>query len=411
MVGVLLILAGGAQPAPAVRTSEPVPLHVRVYAGRGMDLSTVERSQAVARRLLTSAGIDLVWRLCEPAAVCDPGTRPPREIPILLSAEALKNGHEVCGRAAVASAGSGTVRVSVPCVAGVAARLAVNRGGTVHPLLKVARFDDVLGAVEAHELGHVLGLKHGRGVMQARLDANDIVALRLGNLVFSASQGARMQTLLMEQTGEESLPTRPDDLLALDPPRLLALVAHSRPAPVPAATRLAALQRLPAHGEATNLDDRSTRKLGSLSRGLRAAQRDAIYALKVIDVPQAVVANYFAAAILVSRPALDLLEEDELEAVVAHEVAHEYVWAEYERASAQANERRLRELELVCDAIAVVTQRAAGIDPSALARAIERISRYNRSRLGQADNERRYPTVDERRRLIQLLTKRLPAPR
>jgi len=204
MVGVLLVLLGGAQVAPATIAPDPVLLHVRVYADRGVGRSTVERSQAVARRLLMSAGIDLVWRLCEPSAVCDLGTRPPREITVVLSADALTNGFEVCGRAAIgARGGRGTVRVSVPCVAGVAARLAVSGGGKAHPLLKVLGYDDVLGAVEAHELGHVLGLKHARGVMRARLDANDILALRLGILVFSASQRARMRALLAKPAGEE----------------------------------------------------------------------------------------------------------------------------------------------------------------------------------------------------------------
>jgi hypothetical protein len=208
MVGALLVLLGLAQVGPIRTTSDRIPLHVRVYADRGVGRTTVERTQAIARRLLAPAGIDLVWRLCVPVAVCDAGNRPPREITVIISTDALSHQREICGRAVMGTtlAGTGIVRVSLPCVEGFAGRLARSgggRGGPVHPLLKLAAYDDVLGAVEAHELGHVFGLKHADGLMHARLDATDIVALRLGTLMFSASQSARMRTLLAEPAGEE----------------------------------------------------------------------------------------------------------------------------------------------------------------------------------------------------------------
>jgi hypothetical protein len=49
--------------------------------------------------------------------------------------------------------------------------------------------------------------------------------------------------------------------------------------------------------------------------------------------------------------------------LVGHEAGHEYVWAEYERASSARDHARLRELELLCDAIAVVTLHGLGIEP------------------------------------------------
>jgi predicted Zn-dependent protease len=76
----------------------------------------------------------------------------------------------------------------------VASQLAVRRGGTVHPLLLVSRHDDLLGAVIAHEIGHVLGLRHGTGLMRARLDPRDVVALRLGSLAFAPVDAARLRT-------------------------------------------------------------------------------------------------------------------------------------------------------------------------------------------------------------------------
>jgi hypothetical protein len=200
----LVLLMAGGQAQSGVPAPDPVELRVRVYIDRGLDQTTVERAQEVAQRLLASAGIEMTWRLCDPPGACDTTADPAPEVVVILSRQELTNRQENCGRAAVGvRPGRGTVRVSVTCAAAVAARLAVQREGPRHPLLAMPRSDDLVGAVEAHEIGHVLGLRHGSGLMRAKLDPADIVALRLGKLAFAAVEGSRMRMLLAPSAGEE----------------------------------------------------------------------------------------------------------------------------------------------------------------------------------------------------------------
>ena len=109
--------------------------------------------------------------------------------------------------------------------------------------------------------------------------------------------------------------------------------------------------------------------------------------------------------VLISAPVLRLVDTDELQALVAHEIGHEYIWAEYERRSKLADRHRLKELELVCDGIAVMILRELRIDASRLIAAIEKITRYNRDRFGSTMNEAAYPTVAERRKFERAVTK------
>ena len=92
-----------------------------------------------------------------------------------------------------------------------------------------------------------------------------------------------------------------------------------------------------------------------------------------------------------------MLSSPEVEALAAHEIGHEYVWAEYERAIRLGDRDRTKELELMCDAIAIATLHRLGLDPSRLMSGLEKISRFNRDRFGTALNEGNYPTLAERR--------------
>ena len=186
------------------------------------------------------------------------------------------------------------------------------------------------------------------------------------------------------------------NLLAMDPSAFVQFLKTARPEPVSAKDKARASSSLPEEGEVTNLNAAARLKLAALADVLRATGRDSVYDIKVIAVPQAAVALYARAFLLISEPALTLLDADELRALVAHEVGHEYVWADRERSVTLGDRSRLKDLELMCDAIAVVTLHGLGMDVSRLMAGLEKISRFNRKRFGPADNEKDYPTVAER---------------
>jgi hypothetical protein len=176
-----------------------------------------------------------------------------------------------------------------------------------------------------------------------------------------------------------------------------------RPAPVSLAEREGVLATLPPEGEVRGLDTAQRKKLAAARRVLELHGREAVYVVKVIEVPQAAVALHARAVVLVSEPALDLLDPEDLQALVAHEVAHEYFWSEYFRARRDDDRLLLQTLELLCDGLAIVTLRSAGMDPRRLTSGLEKILRYNRDRFGAALNEDRHPAIGERRRFARRL--------
>jgi len=197
-------------------------------------------------------------------------------------------------------------------------------------------------------------------------------------------------------------PVNSRDLLSGDAAAFARLLENARPAPVSPEEKARILKSLPEEGEVTDLDPATMHKLASVQQVLRtAAGGDTVYEMKVIDVAQAAVALHARAVLLISKPALDLLGADELQAVAAHEIGHEYVWVEYDRASKAGDYKRRKELELLCDAIGIVILHQLGMNTSRLMAGVEKISRFNRERFGTALNENAYPTVSQRRQFAR----------
>jgi hypothetical protein len=182
-----------------------------------------------------------------------------------------------------------------------------------------------------------------------------------------------------------------------------ARLDSARPDALSPAEREGVLATLPPDGDVRDLDPSQRKKLATARRVLELHGRETVYVVKVIEVPQAAVALHGRAVVLVSRPALDLLDAGELQALFAHEVGHEYFWNDYFRARRDHDRLQLQTVELLCDGLAIVTLQRAGMDPGRLTSAVEKIVGYNRDRLGAALDEGDHPAVGERRRFARRL--------
>lgn len=177
-----------------------------------------------------------------------------------------------------------------------------------------------------------------------------------------------------------------------------------RPPPVSPGARSRTLATLPTEGE-LQPDAKETSKLAALEPILQYHQRLDVWIFKVIDVPQAFVGLHERAIVLISRQALRRVTAAELQAIVAHEIGHEFFWADYAAAAKRADRSALQELELRCDGIAVLTLLAIGLDPNALSAATRKLYSFNET-IGAIANAGNYPDPSERARFVRELTDR-----
>lgn len=193
-----------------------------------------------------------------------------------------------------------------------------------------------------------------------------------------------------------------DELQATDPRAFARLLETARPKPVSAGDKIRILRRLPREGEVANPGDAARRKLAALTQLLRATGSD--YEIKVIDVPLARIGLFERSVVLISQNALAIADGEEIQALMAHELGHDYLWADHQRASTLGDRNRLKQLELMCDAIAIVILHGLGMDPSRLMTSVERITLYNRKFLGPTIDESGYPTLSERQAFARAVT-------
>jgi hypothetical protein len=171
-----------------------------------------------------------------------------------------------------------------------------------------------------------------------------------------------------------------------------------RPPPLSPALRAQVVASLPPHGE-LQPTSAERRKLAALDAVLGLHDRKGVIEVKVIEVGQAAVALHARAVLLVSRGALARLTPEELQAVAAHELAHEYSWDDYQEAMRENAWERRQEMELMCDGFAVMTLRVLGVDPARLVSAVTKLTRYN-ERVGTNATAAAYVSLEDRRWFI-----------
>jgi peptidase M48-like protein len=137
-------------------------------------------------------------------------------------------------------------------------------------------------------------------------------------------------------------------------------------------------------------------KLDALRPVLEYLERDVAIEVKILRLELAWAGLLGGAAVLVSEGAVDLLTAEELQAVVAHELAHEYFADEYEAARSGKRYDTVREIELRCDAVSIVTMRGLRLDPGALLSAVAKLTKFNHRR-GFPNSPTLAPSMEERR--------------
>jgi hypothetical protein len=176
-----------------------------------------------------------------------------------------------------------------------------------------------------------------------------------------------------------------------------------RPPPASPPLRARALAALPRDGILVPNDSERS-KLTGLEAVLVYHERLQVFDVRVVDLPIAAVALYYRSVLLISRPALRLLSAAELQAIVAHEIGHEYFWSEFEITRAGQSHLRRQELELKCDGVAVLTLTALGLNPARLVESIRKVDRFN-AFLGPAADADAYPSARDRIGFVKVLLK------
>lgn len=177
-----------------------------------------------------------------------------------------------------------------------------------------------------------------------------------------------------------------------------------RPSPVNPSDKALLLRDLPSLVVKNRVTDkRALRQLSArLSTLLKLYERVGIVELIIFRHSEPIVISKAGAVIALSTEILKIVGNDDgaLIGIVAHELAHEYVALELLGAMRSKNLSRMRELELFCDAVAVIVLLDLGLDPVRYANALRRIATYSEAATELNNGQNSHPAVNARVRVI-----------
>jgi len=164
--------------------------------------------------------------------------------------------------------------------------------------------------------------------------------------------------------------------------RLEEHLKRTRPKPVSPAYKARAIANLPPDGE-VQPSTKDQVKLAALVPILESHDRSGVIEPKVIGDKEILsIGLYERCALIITKKALDLLSKEELQAVIAHELAHELFWDEYRLAREAGQDDKIQEIDLRCDGIAIFTLARLGLNPNLLVSAVKKMSRYSQETWG-----------------------------
>jgi len=172
---------------------------VQVYNDARAAAQTLERGEREAARIFHEAGVEIVWRNCNPAKkdarmVADCA---PQAGPLNLGLIITPGFPKVQGVTT-----SHTMGLSFGNLASVSFLEIKNEAGAVD-----VTASEILGPAIAHELGHVLLESSGHtpaGIMRARWAHEDLLAAACGRLGFSPQQAERMRALVRNRAERQA---------------------------------------------------------------------------------------------------------------------------------------------------------------------------------------------------------------
>jgi len=114
------------------------------------------------------------------------------------------------------------------------------------------------------------------------------------------------------------------------------------------------------------------------------------------------------AVIIITTRMMVIANDEEIRGIIAHELAHEYVWDERLKAMKDKDGKVMRECELFCDAVAAFTLNEVGNDPSSYGRILERLTIIG-TKAGNAMRQASdtHPSLDIRKELNRFLCQHL----